>query len=563
MKKLIILSVSVIIIALGTYGGCGSGSGSAIIGQPQVARTTFEGEESEIASITIPFFRSVLEGLIVNAGIDFNGDGIIASYDAGGGEQEEWIIQNSLLPITDTEYTTEFELVDPDIMPGDMIEVIITAGGSDVPDPWDGTVPDDAMSFVGPVVIGTEDVENLVDPVEGAVGFGLIASKAEAQDRKKIGTPKDDIGTGPDKVGEIFIRRGLPDSNQQFNHCVGNSIANSLSWLGRKCGFGDKFVLTNPENPSETLQLDLTDNIAVESLAAELIEIYKTIPGATKTRSDNQFGGVDNNFILQGKEKITTMFALPITNQLLSRAKGEFKFQDIKNFMMQGCDVELILVMLDEDTDSPSGLGHAVTLAGYVDKGASNKSLIVHDPGTKNKFNELHKLTESEAGGLTFPYTFLKKRRKALVDLILVECCTIDSPPGMPPPPTPEPTPEPTPAATPMPTPEPTPGPSPEPVKQEGFYQSVSGSCGIEGFTLDVSSENNLLLMNFGENGGNVTFAKTENPDVFQSIRDGGLIILGAPGHQCTITCGQNNTISLVCIGSGGSCTHTFQLMPQ
>lgn len=574
MKRLIILAVSLIILGLGTYGGCG-GSSSAIIGQPQVTRTTFEGEQSEIGSITIPFFRNVLEGLIVNAGIDFNGDGMIASYDAGGVEQEEWVIQNSLLPIIDTEYTIEFDLVDPDIMQGDSVEVTITAGESEVVAPWDGTVPDDAMSFVGPVVIGTEDIENLVDPVEGAVGFGLITSTAEAQDRKKIGTPKDVIGTGPDKVGEIFLRRGLPDSRQQFNHCVGNSIANSLSWLARKCGFEDKFVFTNRDDETETFRLDLADNSDVDSLAAELIEIYKTIPGAELKRSDGLFGGISNDFILQGKEKITTMLGLPITNQFLSREKGEFKFDDIKKFMKDGCDVELILVMLDVETGSPSRLGHAVTLAGYVDKGAGNKSFIVHDPGTNDKFNELYKLAESQAGGLTFLYTFQKVRRRALVDKILVECCKdplATEPPGMPPPPTPQPTPaatpmptpQPTPAATPMPAPEPTPGPTPgpEPVKQEGFYQSVSGSCGIEGFTLDVSSEDNLLLMNFGENGGNVTFAKTDNPDVFQSIRTGGLIILGAPGHQCTITCGENNTISLVCISSGGSCSHTFQLVP-
>lgn len=115
--------------------------------------------------------------------------------------------------------------------------------------------------------------------------------------------------------------------------------------------------------------------------------------------------------------------------------------------------------------------------------------------------------------------------------------------PGVSPPPTPEPTP----VATPMPTPEPT----PQPIKLEGFYHSVNGKCGIEGFNLKVSSEDNLLLMNFGDNGGNVTFAKTENSKVFQSIREGGLVIFGVSGHQCTITCGEDNKISLVCLDRG------------
>ena len=230
MKRLLIIPLLLIIIGLGAYGGCGGNvSMGGFIGEPQLFRTTFEGAESEIAFITIPFFKSELEGLIVNAGVDFNGDGIIASYDAGGEDQEEWILQNSLLPIIDTEYTLLFLVVDPEIMSGDFIEVIITVGESEVLSPWDGIVPDDAMSFIGFVPVGTEDVQNLVDPLEGFVGLGGFTSEAQAQGSKKIGTPKDVNGTGPDKIGEIFLRRGLPDSKQQNNHCVGNSIANSLS----------------------------------------------------------------------------------------------------------------------------------------------------------------------------------------------------------------------------------------------------------------------------------------------------------------------------------------------
>ena len=127
MKRLLIIPLLLIIIGLGAYGGCGGNvSMGGFIGEPQLFRTTFEGAESEIAFITIPFFKSELEGLIVNAGVDFNGDGIIASYDAGGEDQEEWILQNSLLPIIDTEYTLLFLVVDPEIMSGDFIEVIIT-----------------------------------------------------------------------------------------------------------------------------------------------------------------------------------------------------------------------------------------------------------------------------------------------------------------------------------------------------------------------------------------------------------------------------------------------------
>ncbi|MCL4245716.1 MAG: hypothetical protein KJ002_11390, partial [Candidatus Dadabacteria bacterium] len=52
------------------------GGGTLLIGTPELVRTTFEGQESEIGFITIPFLRNEAEGLVVNAAADFNGDGV-------------------------------------------------------------------------------------------------------------------------------------------------------------------------------------------------------------------------------------------------------------------------------------------------------------------------------------------------------------------------------------------------------------------------------------------------------------------------------------------------------
>lgn len=522
---------------------CDHQGGGALIGTPELVRTTFEGEESEIGFITIPFLRDEAEGLIVNAAADFNGDGVIASYEVDGRTQEEWVVQNTLMFITDTEYTVYFEIVDPDIMPGDDVDVIVAAGDGDVSSPWDGVIPEGAAGIEEFVTVGVLDVENLVDPAPGGVGAGLVAA-AQAQQDTGFGEPGDKAGTGPGGVGEILLRSGLPDVPQGHNTCVGHSIANSLSWLSRKCGFADRF------------QQDLTTPDGVVELGFSLIDVFESI-GGTLLSGDQSFGGVRNDKILEGKQKLTTDLNLPIQNKFLSRAAGEFKFNDIKKAMNDGCDVELIITMLDVDTGSPTGLGHAVTLAGYAEN-TSGKSFVVHDPGTET-FNDTHKLSESAMGGLTFPYVFEGKKRTALVDLILIECCVLPQPTPTPPgtvPPTPEPTPQPPPEPTPMPT-----EPPQESCAEPGFYQSTNAGCGIGMFTLlNITGEGNLVVSGFGANPSNTTFNKTDIETVYESVRT-DLIIFGVTGHSCSLTCGPAaDQLTLKCERPGAMCTEIFTL---
>jgi hypothetical protein len=541
MRRLQVLFFSVFFVFL--FLTCDHDGGGAFIGTPELVRTTFEGEESEIGFITIPFLRDETEGLVVNAAADFNGDGVIASYEVDGRTQEEWIVQNTLMFIADTAYTVYFEIVDPGILPGDEVEVIVAAGESDVPSPWDGVIPEGAAGIEDVVTVGILDVENLVDPAPGGVGAGLVTA-AQAQQDTGFGEPGDKVGTGPGGVGEILLRRGMPDAAQGHNTCVGHSIANSLSWLSRKCGFADRF------------QQDLTTPDGVVELGFALIDVYESV-GGTLLGEDQSFGGVRNDKILEGKQKLTADLNLPIENRFLSRAAGEFKFNDIKQAMDDGCDVELILDMLDVETGSQSGLGHAFTLAGYA-VNPDSKSIVVHDPGTKT-FNDLHKLMETPRGGLTFIYNFEGMIRRARIEYLLIECCVSPQPMPTPPgtvPPTPEPTLQPPPEPTPMPT-----EPPIESCAEPGFYQSMSAGCSIGMFTLfNITGEGNLVVTGFGQNLGNVTFDKTDIETVFESVRT-DLIIFGVTGHSCSLTCGPAaDQLTLECERPGAMCTEVFTL---
>ena len=404
IQELRIIGVLFIAFSIGVFASCsGDRGGGIVIGDPELVRTTFEGEESEVAFITIPFQSDDTRGLITNASVDFNGDGLFASYEVDGEIQEEWVVQNTLLLITDTEYTVYFSVVDPNIMPGDEVNVIVAAGETDVDSPWDGTVPENAASLDSIVTIGSLDVENLVDPAPGFIGAGGVAL-AQEQSNAGFGTPEDEVTKGPGNDGEVFLRKGLPDVDQDANTCVGHAIANSLSWLARKCNFTDKF------------QQDIATSEGVDAIVVPILEAYDSVGGLFFEMG--VFKGVNNNKILEGKEQFTKDLNLPIQSKLLSREQGEFTFDDIKQAMNDSCDVEVILTMLDVDTGSPLRLGHAVTLAGYAEN-SSGKSFIVHDPGTKTK-NDTHKLNVSPIGGLTFPYSFMGNVRTALVEFILV-----------------------------------------------------------------------------------------------------------------------------------------------
>ena len=541
MRRIIVPLLLVVFVCL--FLTCDNGGGNGLIGTPELVRATFEGQESEIGYITIPFLRDEPEGLIINAGVDFNGDGVIAAYEVEGKTQEEWIVQNTTMLITDTAYTVYFEIVDPNILPGDEVDVIVTAGEEDVSSPWNGLIPEGAAGIEDIVTIDVLDIENLADPAPGGIGAGLI-TEAQAEPDTGFGEPGDSLKAGPGGNGQVLMRNGLPDVMQGPNTCVGHSIANSLSWLSRKCSFTDKF------------QQNMGTTQGVDELSTTILEFYDSVGGLLLDNMGT-FKGVKNDKILDGKQKLTSDLKLPIQSKLLSRAAGQFKFNDIKKAMNDGCDVELILTMLDADTGSPLGQGHAVTLAGYAEN-SNDKSFVLHDPGTKT-FNDVHKLSESSKGGLTFSYVFVGKKRTALVDLILIECCNQTQPMPTPPgttPSTPEPTPVPTSTATPIPT-----EPPQESCATKGFYKSSDKGCGIGMFTLlNVTGEGNLVVTGFGQNLGNLTFDKTDTSTLYDSVRT-DIIIFGQSGHKCSITCGpSSNKLTLRCERPGAMCTEVFTL---
>lgn len=561
LQKLRIISVLFIPLMIAFFADCDGGGGGLSINDPAVVRTTFEGAESDSAFITIPFQSDEEEGFVTNTAVDFNGDGVFASYPVNGETQEEWVVQNAPMIITDSSYTVYFTVVDPDIMPGDEVLVRVALSDMEVASPWDGTVPAGAESLDSLVTIGALDRENLVDPEPGFTGAGGGVSLAEAQGESGFATPEDVVKTMPDGT-VVFMRKGLPDTPQQFNTCVGNSIANSLSWLARKCSFEDRFQFKDPSVPNDPpIKLDVNSSSDVGSIADLLIESFKTVPEATLTTPTGDFGGVRNSKVLEAKNKFAADLGLPIVSSVKTRTGG-LKFEDIKKAMNDGCDVEVFVQFLDIDTGSQLNQGHAVSLSGYSESSKS-KGLTFHDPGTKTTNDVYNNITETAKGALAFPYTFMNKKRTALVEMVLIECCLM--------PPAPSPTagimpPSPSPSTGIMPPPSPSPSPSPSPTPTPAFtggeksqtiiHMRGSSPC-PQSFpiTVELGLENVDTSCRVKPIGTVPAWLKIPNPIPVRALSDGSLSAGFVPKFTCTgFKPGKNTvTIQFTCVDKDGN----------
>jgi hypothetical protein len=125
---------------------------------------------------------------------------------------------------------------------------------------------------------------------------------------------------------------------------------------------------------------------------------------------------------------------------------------------------------------------------------------------------------------------------------------------------TPAPTPVPQPSPGPGPSPSPSPTPTPEACVMPGVYTG-NGGCGVNSLTISrITGDGNLLVDNFADNPGTLTFDKTDDPNVFESVRT-DIIIFGVSGHSCTITCGPGtNQFTLECTRPGAVCQKIFTL---
>jgi len=418
-------------------GGGGDAQGDGIIGGTVVlTRLTITDEETGMGFVTVPFTALDTQLVILNVNSDLNGDGTFGAYPVDGESQEEWLVQNTAVLVTETEYSVYFPFVDTTISSGVVVEVIIALSETPVPDDfdWDNDVPPDGIVEDRMVAVSVVDTESLANPEPGFVGAGGsdFQGAAAAGREEPIG---DDLN-----LETLFYRPGVPDAPQGANTCAPHSFANSIAWMAQKHSFTDKLV----DQDGDPIDVgEVVDGIpeGVIKLGFDILNVYgKTDEGDEPIVGEdgesvngtyNPLSGISPaDAIIKGKDIYVFNRDLPIESSEIGGADGTGTFDAIKEALKDGCDVEVVMDVFKPDGELDGG--HMVTVVGFADVIIGNephRTLVFHDPNTNQSFNDLYELMDDEITFDNFP--FKGGLRTAKLRIAIKEAFVQPQPPGV------------------------------------------------------------------------------------------------------------------------------------
>lgn len=383
------------------WAGCSSGggvtlvAGAASINGADVRVDLFRvgGIVSEVAAVTVPFAPVAPTQRVANAVVDFNDDGMIADYSAGGPTQEEWILRNLPLVVAGSERSAYFRLVDVAVAAAVSVRVRIVLSDAELPAaPQLGGGGGDV--FEGDVTVFVSDREDLATPAAGFIGTGSGTGSENEWLNETAGEDLDLDSFLSD--GDAFYRPGLPDVPQSANTCVLHAIAGSVSWLARANGFDNKVNDANALVDVATLE-------GVNELAFQIDDVGQM--GYTPAN------GVGSNVVLAGKERYVQAKKLPIaTRQVTTNI-----FAETQQALKDGCTVELVMTF-------SGGGGHMVSVAGYSTRnlpgGGTARTLTLHDSNTRT-FNDTYDVTGTDK---LMKFPFRNQLQEATLDFAIIEC---------------------------------------------------------------------------------------------------------------------------------------------
>jgi hypothetical protein len=396
------------------------GDGGDLIGPTVVlVRMSYDGELSEIGTISVPFSDSRDDPYFLNILVDLDQDGIWGVPSASEALPNEWIVANRPIPIRETTQTSFFPIQSPDLVSSASVGVRVVVSGEPIQpiDEWDCAVPSDGHALDTEVQVSVFDSPTLADPAEGFYGgAGPINSSMEGSNLTTFEPIGDDLN-----LETIFYRSGVPDLDQGPSTCVAHSMANSLAWLAREHNFTDKFQQEKDANGKELPKYDVTTDEGAAEIAWEMIadwEGQKKYSPAT---------GVSPDAIVPGKKSFVNKRGLPITVEKIGDDKGGTTFEAIKEALKEGCDVE---VGLEVQTETGPKY-HMVTAVGFSDimiGSSPYRGLTFHDPNTSSEAsgptggNDLYEYDPKT--NVISNYPFLGKLRAAKLTFAVKECYT-------------------------------------------------------------------------------------------------------------------------------------------
>lgn len=158
-------------------------------------RLTLSGAPTKIGLVTIPFLKDDRQFRFLSVTCDFNGDGEIAGYSVVGGTQEELVVGDMPLRITQTAYSFYFSLVDTSISLGRKVKAkVLASQGTFYPPGSAGkTPPLTRVSLEKTVDVQILDMENNANPEEGYIDTGDAHNRLRVRSGNSQSPPRDDI----------------------------------------------------------------------------------------------------------------------------------------------------------------------------------------------------------------------------------------------------------------------------------------------------------------------------------------------------------------------------------
>jgi len=316
-------------------------------------RTVFMGEEEDSGFLFLPYARGEEseDYRFINAAVDLNGDGMIASYTtADGAEQNEWLVHNM---ITDMEAGSgnRYAVAIPDKSIAGNLPLKVYAFFAKDPTEagsWQeaSAGKTEEMTEIGEFKEENFDKHFSLDPsgeLVGGIGGGITAL-----------APKAALAAeSPDAEPDTYAaaNHNIPDNAQDYNECVPTSIADNFQWLAKKYGFEDRI-------PG----------------ASEMIDELKGDLEWT-----NNGTGAEN--VIGGKTSFINRRALPLeAHQIGTEYDPNIQYK-IYQELNRGQGVEMIIDFFKLGPDGLSRAGSHMVAVGGTLKIGDFRFIVIIDPG--------------------------------------------------------------------------------------------------------------------------------------------------------------------------------------
>jgi hypothetical protein len=306
----------------------------------------------------------------VNAVIDLDDDGTINAYGIDEGVQQEWIVRNVPVPMTD------------DVLSDPRFSVWFDMSDMAIP----------LSSTKSCAVIITEK------PLSVELPKPLADLKEWSRSRVKISNSnwgtQESIGQAPENPRQGFSSRpgktvplvhagngarsfAVPDIAQRSNECGPTSAANTLVWLSHEHQFGP-LLPRNSDGSLDTSHL--------------VLDLMKSMSGSIH----RPYRGLKGNQMFSGLKAYVQEKGLPLSiggGNEDDTSRGEHVLEFLSRHISNNEGVDLLVWLAD-------GGGHWVTVTGFA-REQGRAFLYVHDPDDKKTAQAVWEVTVDEHGNGT------------------------------------------------------------------------------------------------------------------------------------------------------------------